>query len=148
MTQRREFRLPDVGEGLTEADIVSWRVKPGDSVQINQIIVDIETAKAIVELPCPFEGVVASLLVTEGETVDVGTPIIAVDVAGTAGSPATPSEPSVPATVGPVDPAAIAAAGPRPGPDDLVPAVATEPALGQPSIPRGRTAGRAGRLWG
>ena len=90
MTQRREFRLPDVGEGLTEADIVSWRVKPGDSVQINQIIVDIETAKAVVELPCPFEGVVASLLVAEGETVDVGTPIIAVDVAGEAG-PADPA---------------------------------------------------------
>ena len=136
MTQRREFRLPDVGEGLTEADIVSWRVKPGDSVQINQIIVDIETAKAIVELPCPFEGVVASLLVAEGETVDVGTPIIAVDVADAAGSPATPSEPSVPATVGPVDPAAIAAAGPRPGPDDLVPPVATGPAPASPAPPR------------
>jgi 2-oxoisovalerate dehydrogenase E2 component (dihydrolipoyl transacylase) len=109
MTQRREFRLPDVGEGLTEADIVSWRVKPGDSVQINQIIVDIETAKAVVELPCPFEGVVASLLVAEGETVDVGTPIIAVDVAGE--GPAGPA----------VDPAAIAAEGPRPAADDLVP---------------------------
>ncbi len=109
MTQRREFRLPDVGEGLTEADIVSWRVKPGDSVQINQIIVDIETAKAVVELPCPFEGVVANLLVAEGETVDVGTPIIAVDVAGD--GPASPA----------VDPAAIAAEGPRPAADDLVP---------------------------
>jgi len=135
MTQRREFRLPDVGEGLTEADIVSWRVKPGDSVQINQIIVDIETAKAVVELPCPFEGVVTSLLVAEGETVDVGTPIIAVDVAGADGSPATPGEPSVPATVGPVDPAAIAAAGPRPGPDDLVPPVATGPAPASPASP-------------
>ncbi len=144
MTQRREFRMPDVGEGLTEADIVSWRVKPGDSVQINQIIVDIETAKAVVELPCPFEGVVASLLASEGDTVDVGTPIIAVDVAGGAGPaatpgepsvPATPSEPSVPATVGPVDPAAIAAAGPRPGPDDLVPPVATGPAPDSPAPP-------------
>jgi 2-oxoisovalerate dehydrogenase E2 component (dihydrolipoyl transacylase) len=120
MTQRREFRLPDVGEGLTEADIVSWRVKPGDSVQINQIIVDIETAKAVVELPCPFEGVVASLLVAEGETVDVGTPIIAVDVAGEAGAaaPATPA----------VDPAAIAAEGPRPAADDLVPPLPPESA--------------------
>ena len=121
MTQRREFRLPDVGEGLTEADIVSWRVKPGDSVQINQIIVDIETAKAVVELPCPFEGVVASLLVAEGETVDVGTPIIAVDVAGAAG-------PDAPA----VDPAAIAAEGPRPAADDLVPPL-PPPSADQPA---------------
>jgi 2-oxoisovalerate dehydrogenase E2 component (dihydrolipoyl transacylase) len=84
-TQRREFRLPDVGEGLTEADIVSWRVQPGDTVIVNQIIVDIETAKAIVELPSPYAGVVAALLVPEGQTVDVGTPIIAVDVPGPAG---------------------------------------------------------------
>jgi pyruvate dehydrogenase E2 component (dihydrolipoamide acetyltransferase) len=82
MTMRKQFRLPDVGEGLTEADIVSWHVKPGDEVVVNQVIVEIETAKAVVELPCPFEGVVAGLLVDEGQTVDVGTPIIAVDVAG------------------------------------------------------------------
>lgn len=118
MTQRREFRLPDVGEGLTEADIVSWRVKPGDSVTINQIIVDIETAKAVVELPCPFEGVVAGLLVAEGETVDVGTPIIAVDVAGEGAAPDGPA----------VDPAAIAAEGPRPAADDLVPPLPPESA--------------------
>ncbi|MCG5217806.1 dihydrolipoamide acetyltransferase family protein [Streptosporangium sp. KLBMP 9127] len=76
---RSEFRLPDVGEGLTEAEIVRWHVKVGDSVKVNQTIVEIETAKAIVELPCPFEGVVAGLMVDEGQTVDVGTPIIAVD---------------------------------------------------------------------
>ncbi len=78
----KEFRLPDVGEGLTEADIVSWHVKPGDTVTINQIIVDIETAKAVVELPSPYAGTVTALLVEEGQTVDVGTPIIAVDVPG------------------------------------------------------------------
>jgi pyruvate dehydrogenase E2 component (dihydrolipoamide acetyltransferase) len=77
---RKEFRLPDVGEGLTEADIVSWHVKPGDTVTINQIIVDIETAKAVVELPSPYAGTVSALLVDEGSTVDVGTPIIAVEV--------------------------------------------------------------------
>src|SRR5580704_18280828 len=76
----KEFKLPDVGEGLTEADIVSWHVKPGDTVTINQIIVDIETAKAVVELPSPYAGTVTALLVEEGQTVDVGTPIIAVDV--------------------------------------------------------------------
>ncbi len=78
----QEFRLPDVGEGLTEADIVSWHVKPGDTVTINQVIVDIETAKAVVELPSPYAGTVTALLVEEGQTVDVGTPIIAVDVPG------------------------------------------------------------------
>ena len=80
MAELKQFRLPDVGEGLTEADIVKWHVQPGDRVTINQIIVDIETAKAVVELPSPFEGVVAALLVPEGVTADVGTPIISVDV--------------------------------------------------------------------
>jgi pyruvate dehydrogenase E2 component (dihydrolipoamide acetyltransferase) len=80
MSELKEFRLPDVGEGLTEADILRWHVQPGDRVVVNQIIVEIETAKAVVELPCPFEGVVAGLLVPEGTTADVGTPIISVDV--------------------------------------------------------------------
>ncbi len=81
MSEVKQFRLPDVGEGLTEADIVSWHVKPGDAVKVNQVIVEIETAKAVVELPCPYEGVVTGLLVDEGASVPVGTPIIAVDVA-------------------------------------------------------------------
>ncbi|MEU7890082.1 dihydrolipoamide acetyltransferase family protein [Microbispora bryophytorum] len=75
----REFRLPDVGEGLTEAEIVRWHVAPGDSVKINQTIVEIETAKAVVELPCPYEGTVSALMAGEGQTVDVGAPIIAVE---------------------------------------------------------------------
>jgi 2-oxoisovalerate dehydrogenase E2 component (dihydrolipoyl transacylase) len=79
MSDLKEFKLPDVGEGLTEADIVRWHVKPGDTVTVNQIIVEIETAKAVVELPSPYAGTVASLLVPEGQTADVGTPIIAVD---------------------------------------------------------------------
>jgi 2-oxoisovalerate dehydrogenase E2 component (dihydrolipoyl transacylase) len=78
----REFKLPDVGEGLTEADIVAWHVKPGEAVEDGQIIVEIETAKAVVELPCPWEGTVARLLAEEGQTVEVGVPIIAVEVAG------------------------------------------------------------------
>ena len=89
MAEVKQFRLPDVGEGLTEADIVTWRVKPGDKVEVNQVIVEIETAKSLVELPSPYEGVVSSLLVAEGETVDVGAPIIEVDVA--AGAPSAPS---------------------------------------------------------
>ncbi|MEU4198197.1 dihydrolipoamide acetyltransferase family protein [Kribbella sp. NPDC026611] len=75
----QQFRLPDVGEGLVEAEIVSWKVKPGDTVKLNDTIVEIETAKSLVELPVPFAGVVKELLVPEGETVDVGTPIIAVE---------------------------------------------------------------------
>src|SRR6266496_2033804 len=88
MAELRQFRLPDVGEGLTEADIVKWHVQPGDRVTVNQIIVEIETAKAVVELPSPFEGVVAALLVPEGVTADVGTPIISVDVSPGAGDAA------------------------------------------------------------
>jgi 2-oxoisovalerate dehydrogenase E2 component (dihydrolipoyl transacylase) len=81
-----EFLLPDAGEGLTEAEIVSWRVKPGDTVAVNDILVEIETAKSLVELPSPFAGVVAEVLVEEGQTVDVGTVIITVAGAGTATS--------------------------------------------------------------
>ncbi|WP_141965805.1 dihydrolipoamide acetyltransferase family protein [Actinomadura hallensis] len=90
MSQPQLFKLPDVGEGLTEAEIVKWHVQPGDAVEVNQTIVEIETAKAIVELPCPFEGVVAELMVAEGETVDVGTPIIAVNAEGGAAPPSEP----------------------------------------------------------
>ena len=72
------FALPDVGEGLTEAEIVSWKVGPGDEVEVNQVIVEIETAKSLVELPSPYAGTVAELLVAEGDTVAVGTPIVAV----------------------------------------------------------------------
>ncbi len=79
-----KFNLPDVGEGLTEAEIVSWKVKPGDAVAINDVLCEIETAKSIVELPSPFAGTVTDLLVPEGVTIDVGTAIISVsdDVAG------------------------------------------------------------------
>jgi 2-oxoisovalerate dehydrogenase E2 component (dihydrolipoyl transacylase) len=73
-----EFTLPDVGEGLTEAEIVSWKVKAGDEVVVNQVLVEIETAKSLVELPSPFAGTVTAILVAEGSMVDVGTPIISV----------------------------------------------------------------------
>jgi 2-oxoisovalerate dehydrogenase E2 component (dihydrolipoyl transacylase) len=73
-----EFKLPDVGEGLTEAEIVSWKVKVGDVIEINDIVVEIETAKSLVELPSPYAGTVLALMVPEGETVAVGTPIISV----------------------------------------------------------------------
>ena len=77
------FNLPDVGEGLTEAEILSWKVAPGDTVEVNDVLVEIETAKSVVELPSPYEGTVQELLVAEGETVEVGTPIIAIAGEGT-----------------------------------------------------------------
>ena len=82
----RVFTLPDVGEGLTEAEILRWHVAPGDTVALNQIIVEIETAKAAVELPSPFAGVVGELLAEPGATVAVGAPIITID--GDAAEPA------------------------------------------------------------
>ncbi|HUW77819.1 MAG TPA: dihydrolipoamide acetyltransferase family protein [Candidatus Nanopelagicaceae bacterium] len=75
----QQFRLPDVGEGLTEAEILRWYVQPGDVITLNQMICEIETAKAAVELPSPFAGTVTSLLVPAGETIAVGTPIISIE---------------------------------------------------------------------
>ncbi|WP_151773560.1 dihydrolipoamide acetyltransferase family protein [Streptomyces abyssomicinicus] len=85
-TSVREFKMPDVGEGLTEAEILKWYVQPGDTVTDGQVVCEVETAKAAVELPIPYDGVVRALHFPEGTTVDVGTSIIAVDVAG--GAPA------------------------------------------------------------
>jgi pyruvate dehydrogenase E2 component (dihydrolipoamide acetyltransferase) len=93
----KEFKLPDVGEGLTEADIVAWHVKPGDLVEDGQIIVEIETAKAVVELPCPWDGTVARLLAEEGQTVEVGVPIIAVEVGTSDTAERTPVSATAPA---------------------------------------------------
>ena len=78
----KQFRLPDVGEGLTEAEILGWSVAVGDVVKVNQILVEIETAKAAVELPSPFAGKVSALLAEPGQTVDVGVPIIEIEVEG------------------------------------------------------------------
>jgi 2-oxoisovalerate dehydrogenase E2 component (dihydrolipoyl transacylase) len=96
-----KFNLPDVGEGLTEAEIVAWRVAPGDTVEVNQVIVEIETAKSLVELPSPYAGVVSELLVAEGDTVEVGTPIITVTAEGAQlSSPlTTPAQAALPGEV-------------------------------------------------
>ncbi len=100
-----KFNLPDVGEGLTEAEIVAWKVKPGDTVAINDVLCEIETAKSLVELPSPFAGTVTELLVPEGVTVDVGTAIISVADAGAVAAPASaaPASPAAaPATAAPM----------------------------------------------
>ncbi len=95
-----KFTLPDVGEGLTEAEIVEWKVAPGDTVSINQVLVEIETAKSLVELPSPYVGVVGEIFVTAGTTVDVGTLIITINShADAAATPdAVAPAPSVPST--------------------------------------------------
>jgi pyruvate dehydrogenase E2 component (dihydrolipoamide acetyltransferase) len=75
----QQFRLPDPGEGLVEAEITSWRVAVGDRVEVNDVLLEIETAKSLVELPSPFAGKVVRLLVAEGDTVAIGTPVIEID---------------------------------------------------------------------
>lgn len=77
-----EFRLPDLGEGLTEAEVVQWLVRPGEEVALNQTLAEVETAKAVVELPSPYEGTVSTLHAEAGDTVAVGAPLIAFDVGG------------------------------------------------------------------
>ncbi|SOD71361.1 pyruvate dehydrogenase E2 component (dihydrolipoamide acetyltransferase) [Jatrophihabitans sp. GAS493] len=91
--QVKQFLMPDVGEGLTEADIITWSVQPGDTVEVNQVIVEVETAKAAVELPSPFTGVVVELHAAAGETVDVGRPIISIAVGAAAEQPAQTEQP-------------------------------------------------------
>ncbi|MDQ1608867.1 MAG: hypothetical protein QOE16_1599 [Microbacteriaceae bacterium] len=82
MSVIKDFKLPDLGEGLTESELVSWHVQVGDTVQLNEIIADVETAKALVELPSPYTGVVARLYVEPGITVNVGEPLLAFEVEG------------------------------------------------------------------
>jgi pyruvate dehydrogenase E2 component (dihydrolipoamide acetyltransferase) len=84
----RDFALPDLGEGLTESEIVAWRVQVGDHVELNQIIADVETAKAVVELPSPFAGTVTALHAAEGETVNVGEKLFSCDTGEDAGADA------------------------------------------------------------
>ncbi|HQX86004.1 MAG TPA: 2-oxo acid dehydrogenase subunit E2, partial [Ornithinibacter sp.] len=109
----REFKLPDPGEGLTEADLVTWHVAVGDTVKVNDIVVEVETAKSLVELPVPFAGTVASLHAAEGDTVDVGSVIITIDdgVGGSsdAAAPAPAAAAPPAAAVPPATPAAAPA---------------------------------------
>jgi 2-oxoisovalerate dehydrogenase E2 component (dihydrolipoyl transacylase) len=85
MSRLKQFKLPDLGEGLTEGEILQWMVKPGDEVKLNQVIVEVETAKAAVEVPSPFAGVVTEIHHEAGATVDVGQPIITFDTDPSAG---------------------------------------------------------------
>ncbi len=90
----KEFRLPDLGEGLTESEIVAWKVGVGDTVTLNQIIAEVETAKAVVELPSPFAGVVTALHEQPGTVVEVGKPIVSFEVEGDDGAPGSGEAPA------------------------------------------------------
>jgi pyruvate dehydrogenase E2 component (dihydrolipoamide acetyltransferase) len=94
MTDVRRFLLPDLGEGLTEAEVVAWHVAPGDSVELNQVLVEVETEKAVVELPSPFAGIVVELSAAAGDTVEVGAPLIAIETADAAVSRDAESPPA------------------------------------------------------
>jgi 2-oxoisovalerate dehydrogenase E2 component (dihydrolipoyl transacylase) len=112
----QHYRLPDVGEGLTEATVLNWLVAEGDRVAVNDPVVEIETAKSVVELPSPYAGVVSRLLVPVGQTVEVGTALIAVEdglgpevaVANEAGAGAEAEVPEAPASQ-----ATLVGTGPR-----------------------------------
>jgi pyruvate dehydrogenase E2 component (dihydrolipoamide acetyltransferase) len=110
----KQFKLPDVGEGLTEGEILQWLVAVGDTVTVNQPLCEVETAKAAVELPSPFAGTVTELLFDAGTMVDVGTPIITIDVGGEAGA-AAPTAPAAPEAPADAEPAAGLIGGAAPG---------------------------------
>lgn len=120
-----DFKLPDVGEGLTEAEVLEWQVAAGDTVEVNQPLVEIETAKSVVELPSPIAGTVSVLHVEPGETVPVGTVIVSIDdgssVAATPAPEATgegagvdTEAPSVPETAPEEQPLVLVGTGPTP----------------------------------
>ncbi len=97
----QQFKLPDLGEGLTEGDILKWTVAVGDTVEVNDTIAEVETVKAAVELPSPYAGTVTALLADEGTTVPVGTPIISIDTGSdTAAENAAAGEDMVPTVPG------------------------------------------------
>ncbi|MEU9897122.1 dihydrolipoamide acetyltransferase family protein [Streptomyces phaeochromogenes] len=114
MSKEQVFLLPDVGEGLTEAEILQWAVQVGDSVEINQVIVEVETAKAAVELPSPYAGVVGTLHAKEGETLPVGKPLITV-LSDASGTPDVTEPPIADAVTAPDREALLVGYGPREG---------------------------------
>ncbi|MEV6691197.1 dihydrolipoamide acetyltransferase family protein [Micromonospora sp. NPDC051196] len=129
MSRIKEFNLPDLGEGLTEGEILAWLVKVGDIIELNQPIVEVETAKAAVEIPAKWAGQVQAIFHPEGTTVEVGTPIIAIDTDPGAG-PVESSTEDLPAPSA----ASLAAV-------DIAPAEgAVEPGLIGGPAPGGRTA--------
>jgi 2-oxoisovalerate dehydrogenase E2 component (dihydrolipoyl transacylase) len=135
MSRIKEFNLPDLGEGLTEGEILSWLVKVGDTIELNQPIVEVETAKAAVEIPAKWAGQVHAIFHPEGTTVEVGMPIIAIDTDPGAGPLDAPSTTATPAGDLPTPSAASLAAV------EVAPAEGmVEPGLIGGPAPGGRTA--------
>ncbi|SCG47095.1 dihydrolipoamide acetyltransferase family protein [Micromonospora halophytica] len=134
MSRIKEFNLPDLGEGLTEGEILAWLVKVGDVIELNQPIVEVETAKAAVEIPAKWAGQVRAIFHPEGSTIEVGTPIISIDTDPGAG-PIEESTTGTPAADLPTPSAASLAAV------EVAPAEgAVEPGLIGGPAPGGRTA--------
>ncbi|MET8123706.1 dihydrolipoamide acetyltransferase family protein [Micromonospora sp. NPDC005189] len=135
MSRIKTFNLPDLGEGLTEGEILAWLVKVGDTIELNQPIVEVETAKAAVEIPAKWAGQVQAIFHPDGTTVEVGTPIIAIDTDPGAGPLETPSTTATPSDDLPTPSAASLAAV------ELAPAEGmVEPGLIGGPAPGGRTA--------
>ena len=93
-----QFRLPDLGEGLEEAQLVQWLVRPGETVALNQPLCQVETAKALVDVPSPYAGVVRTLHAQPGETVPVGAPLVTIETSESGATSAAPTD----ASAGPV----------------------------------------------
>src|SRR5688500_20302171 len=113
MTETKVFLLPDLGEGLTEAELVNWLVSVGDEIRVDQPIAEVETAKSMVEVPSPYAGTVAELHGEPGQTLDVGKPLISVTPLG-----AVPADASD-AAGGAAGGAAAEDAAPAPSPDGI-----------------------------
>ncbi len=137
MSTLKFFKLPDVGEGLLEAEIVTWKVKLGDIVAVNDVIVEIETAKSIVELPSPYAGMVAQLMVAEGETVEVGTPIIAIGAEAATETATLPEVPAIPvaATAEAETMKPLVGSGPKADAVKRRPRVGSAPVVPTPVVP-------------
>lgn len=125
----KEFRLPDLGEGLTESEILSWKVGVGDTVSLNQVIAEVETAKAVVELPSPFAGVIKELHEQPGTIVEVGKPIVSFEVPDDAGAEPSADTPAAAAPTVAAAAPAPAAAGNVPASSGMAPPSKREPNL-------------------
>lgn len=94
--QRIEFQLPALGEGIDSADVAEIHVRPGDTIQAEQVVMDLETEKAVIELPCPFAGTIAELHVSTGDTVQIGQKLFTLVTQGAAAAPTRPARPTPP----------------------------------------------------
>jgi 2-oxoisovalerate dehydrogenase E2 component (dihydrolipoyl transacylase) len=137
----RDFKLPDLGEGLTDGEVVRWLVAEGDTIVLNQPVVEVETAKAVVEIPAPYAGTVTKLHAREGETLDVGAPLLSVDTGGAAPASAPAQTPPQALAETPPQAAAPAPASAAPDLARAEPAAVGEPDLDGFATPEAATAG-------